>query len=77
MKGNLIHRLGGYFVLHIVNAGNIPIQQKRIPVYPKDQPDPSLIGTSVEFELIDEFTHPEFYQDIAFMDGIKYAKLKQ
>ena len=46
-----------------------------IPVYPKDINNELVPGSTVKFELIDEFTHPELYTDIAFMDGVVYAKL--
>ena len=32
-------------------------------------------GDLVDFEITDEFTHPELYTDIGWGDGIQYAKL--
>jgi hypothetical protein len=32
---------------------------------------------NVEFEIIDEFTHPELFTNVGWGDGIKYAKLIQ
>jgi hypothetical protein len=29
----------------------------------------------VEFQVVDEFTHPELYKDIGWGDGEKFAKL--
>lgn len=29
----------------------------------------------VEFEIVDEFTHPELYLNVGWGDGIKFAKL--
>lgn len=34
------------------------------------------IGKEVEFEIVDEFTHPKLYEGVGWGDGIKYAKLK-
>jgi hypothetical protein len=34
-----------------------------------------LPGDSVEFELIDEFTHPEFFEHVGWGDGVTCAKL--
>lgn len=76
MKGTLVYRYGGYFIIQIIKTENLPLKQKLVPVYPKDNPLESQINKTIEFELIDEFTHPELYTDISFMDGIKYAKLK-
>ena len=35
----------------------------------------SLENKEVEFEITDEFTHPELYRGVGWGDGIKYAKL--
>ncbi len=51
------------------------------PVFPDDSKklnsNKSLLrdGDTVDFEMIDEFTHPELYTDIGWGDGIQYAKL--
>lgn len=76
MNGTIVHRYGGYFIIKISKHGNLPMQQILIPVYPKDKPEESQLNKNIEYDLIDEFTHPELYKDISFMDGIKYAKLK-
>ena len=33
------------------------------------------VNSDVEFEIVDEFTHPELYTIVGWGDGIKYAKL--
>ncbi|CAB4154645.1 hypothetical protein UFOVP1307_106 [uncultured Caudovirales phage] len=75
MTGTLKFRLNNWFVSCSNKAGNLPIKQRMIPVYPKDINNELVPDSTVKFELIDEFTHPELYTDIAFMDGVVYAKL--
>jgi len=45
-----------------------PIHQSSIKLPP---------DSFVEFELIDEFTNPEFYEGVGWGDGIKYALIKK
>lgn len=75
MTGTLKFRLNTWFVSCTDKAGNLPIKQRMIPVYPKDINNKLVQDSPVKFELIDEFTHPELYTDVAFMDGVVYAKL--
>ena len=75
MTGTLKFRLNNWFVSCSNKAGNLPIKQRMIPVYPKDINNELVPDSTVKYELIDEFTHPELYTDIAFMDGVVYAKL--
>lgn len=35
----------------------------------------ALQNKKVKYVIIDEFTHPELFKDVGFMDGKKYAKL--
>lgn len=52
------------------NAPLIPSDQDRIICSPE-----SMEGREVEFELVDEFTHPQYYQNVGWGDGIKMAKI--
>jgi hypothetical protein len=75
MNGTLVQRYGGYFVIQIIKSGVIPIQQKLIPVYPKDKMDESKLNELVEFNLINESSHPELYEGVMCLNGTKYAKI--
>lgn len=56
---------------------------KEVPLVPEDQekinqmtssPNP-ISGVEVEFELIDEFSHPQYYENVGWGDGVELAKL--
>ena len=64
MNGTIVQRYGGYFIIQIIKSGVIPIQQKLFPVYPKDKLDESKLNTLVDFNLIDELSHPELYKGV-------------
>ena len=57
------------------------VRSESYSVFPEDSKklnsNKSLLteGNSVDFEITDEFTHPELYTDIGWGDGIQYAKL--
>lgn len=74
-NGTLVQRYGGYYIIQIIKSGIIPIQQKLLPIYPKDIPDESKLNTLVEFNLIDESSHPELYKGVMYLKGTKYARL--
>ncbi len=74
-NGTLVQRYGGYFIIQIIKSGIIPIQQKLIPVYPKDKMDESKLNELVEFNLINESSHPELYKGVMCLKGTKYARL--
>lgn len=57
------------------------ISEKELPLYHKDAEDIEKVFTAkftknVEFEIIDEFSHPELFEDIGWGDGVYCAKLK-
>jgi len=75
--GNL-HKLGDIWVIkYHVRLGENVMQSKTLPLYPEDVLYclDSDDGLSFDFEIIDEFTHPEKYKDVGLYDGITYAKL--
>lgn len=74
-NGTLVERYGGHFIIQIIKSGNLPIQQKLIPVHPKDTPMESQLNKLIEFELINESSHPELYKNIVYLSGTQYAKL--
>lgn len=75
MNGTIVQRYGGYFIIQIIKSGVIPIQQKLFPIYPKDKLDESKLNTLVDFNLIDESSHPELYKGVICLKGTKYARL--
>lgn len=81
MKGKLSKKEGNWYVLEIKQGTHYLLYpddvkqieedakvfdniEARIAVYP-----------DVEFEVIDEFTHPHLYENVGWGDGIIYAKL--
>jgi hypothetical protein len=84
MKGTL-HKLSkGWTIWYNEDpiGGNISFVDS-LPIYPHDldsdiirwAENGSLENKEVEFEITDEFTHPELYRGVGWGDGIKYAKL--
>lgn len=65
------------FLNKIENEWYITYSDKSLPLYPED----ALYcldfdnGMLFDFEIIDEFSHPEKYKDVGLYDGITYAKL--
>jgi hypothetical protein len=65
--------------------GSIELRNNKFCVIPFDEPNECytiynqtqdyMIGDEVEFEIIDEFTHPQYYLNVGWGDGIKMAKL--
>ncbi len=45
---------------------------KAYPVYNNEAPE-GLLGLIVCFEILDEFTHPELFENVGWGDGIIYA----
>jgi hypothetical protein len=83
MKGTL-HKLSkGWTVWYNEDhiGGNVSFVDD-LPLHPDDikmveSVDTSKLTREVEFEIVDEFTHPELYTNVGWGDGIKYAKLIQ
>jgi hypothetical protein len=80
MKGELIKLAKGWTVLHKIYDEGINFGVD-YPLHPDDAAkfEPATLGSfgEVEYEIIDEFTHPELYQGVGWGDGIQYAKLIQ
>jgi len=77
MKGTLLKTENGWIVEYWVG-----LKVFEYPLHPDfteylNEPEfHNLSGKDVEFEMMDEFTHPEQYEGIPLFEGIKYAKLK-
>jgi hypothetical protein len=53
---------------------------KEVPLCSEDQlkvtsNSESIEGKTVHFELIDEFTHPQYYENVSWGDGTELAKI--
>lgn len=55
----------------------VVLDNKPVKCYPLyDIEHEFMIGDEVDVEIIDEFTHPEFYHNVGWGDGERMAKLK-
>ena len=91
MKGKLIYDQGEWWVQHMATSPDgVEYFQADTMLHPDDVKfleDCNLVfdnlearvtvNPDVEFEIVDEFTHPELYTNVGWGDGIKYAKLIQ
>jgi hypothetical protein len=85
MKGTLHKTEQGWTVRYLdyKKAHDIMYCGESLPLHPDDldseivrwAENGSLENKEVEFEITDEFTHPELYRGVGWGDGIKYAKL--
>lgn len=61
-------------------TSNKIFEWKEVSLIPEDRdwvansPGP-MEGLAVEFELIDEFTNPQYYENVGWGDGVELAKL--
>lgn len=55
----------------------VVLDSKPIKCYPLyDTEHEYMIGDEIDVEIIDEFTHPQYYQGVGWGDGERMAKLK-
>lgn len=67
--GKIVLKGEEYFVEYSTNYG----RDRTIPVF---KPDSEFInGEKVNFEIVDEFTHPQLFRDVPIFDGIESAKI--
>jgi hypothetical protein len=66
-----------WVIKYNIRLGENVMQSKTIPVHPEDALYclDSDEGLSFDFEIIDEFSHPEKYKNVGLYDGTIYAKL--
>lgn len=69
MKGKLIEIKGNWIVFCGQFWGNY------IELFPNTDTSNLFSGQDVDFEVVNEFTHPELYEDMPLFEGNKYAKL--
>ena len=57
-----------------------PIPYSELPIYHKNLTESQKWhmseGSEVEFEIMDEFTHPDLYTDVPLFEGVTLAMLK-
>lgn len=75
MKGILKETKEGMVVWYVVTIDETTYIKETLPLYPNTSTINLFFGKEVEFEITDEFTHPELYRGVGWGDGIKYAKL--
>lgn len=69
MTGKIVLKGEEYFVEYSTNYG----RDRQIPVF---KPDSEFIdGEAVDFEIVDEFTHPQLFRDVPLFDGTESARI--
>lgn len=69
MKGKIIKNGEEFLVEYLNNFGIV----RTIPVY---KPTSDLVeDESVEFEIVDEYSHPKLFYDVALFNGPPSARL--
>lgn len=80
MKGALHKRKDGkWYITYTLLVPSFGMYNNFLPLHPDDIPQAekmSEVYNRVDFDIVNEFTHPEFYQGVGWGDGIQYAKLK-
>ena len=67
--GKIVLKDGEYFVEYSTNYG----RDRKIPVF---KPDSEFVeGEMVDFEIVDEFTHPQLFADVSLFDGTQSAMI--
>ena len=67
MEGLIVNKNGEPQVEYLTVYG----RTKMIPVFKPDSEFKD--GEKVEFEIVDEFTHPQLFRDVALFDGVPSA----
>lgn len=69
MKGTIVKN-GEEFLVEYLNTYGIV---RTVPVY---KPKADLIeGTQVDFEIVDEFSHPKLFADVALFEGVPHGRI--
>lgn len=67
--GKIVIKSGEYFVEYSTNYG----RDREIPVF---KPESEFVdGEMVDFEIVDEFTHPKLFRDVPLFDGTPSAMI--
>jgi hypothetical protein len=69
MKGKIIKKDKEFLVEYLNTYGIM----RTVPVY---KPKADLVeDTQVEFEIVDEFSHPKLFADVALFEGMPSARI--
>lgn len=69
MKGKIIKN-GEEFLVEYLNTYGIV---RTVPVY---KPNANLVeGLQVDFEIVDEFSHPKLFADVGLFEGMPSARI--
>lgn len=75
MKGTLFKNKNNWEVFYeVADLQQGIVWEKQLPLHPKFESDNLKNDDEIDFEITDEFTHPELYEHIGWGDGISYAK---
>jgi hypothetical protein len=67
--GKIVLKDGEYFVEYSTNYS----RDRKMPVF---KPEFELVdGEIVDFEIVDEFTHPRLFREVPIFDGIESARI--
>ena len=67
--GKIVLKDEEYFVEYSTNYG----RDRQIPVF---KPESEFVdGEKVDFEIVDEFTHPQLFRDVPIFDGTESARI--
>jgi len=86
MTGTLVYKDNKWFVKASIEnvywSGDIMTHHKYFPVYSGSLSDPQLSspmfwteGRGVTFEIVDEFTHPQLFENVGWGDGANQARI--
>jgi len=75
MKGITINTTSGIQVKYIDDYDKLKI----LPIYNIEFGSEKIIDvdSEVEFEIVDEFSHPHLFENVSWGDGYKCAKIKK
>lgn len=74
MKGKIVITSEGEIMVTSHNQAGLPFY---LSAYPNELLNSVKNGDDVEFEIVDEFTHPEFYKSIPLFEGPTYANIQK
>lgn len=60
-----------------INQWFINYNGEKLPLHPKSNPNFYDEGSEVNFIIVDEFTHPDLFKDVAWGDGTRSALLNE
>lgn len=74
MKGKIVITSEGEVMVTSHNQAGIPFF---LATFPNEILNDVKNGDEVEFQIVDEFTHPEFYKSVPLFEGPTYANIEK